>query len=305
MGCTSHKPRLADDEKRGEQEKRELREQELEARSGQEFYEWLKRDEAPNDEYSKIWDEAEPYWDEEYHLEQDLRALKIGPCNDETSRQVRRDFIEQKLQEVRRKLKEIGISRIAISNSPSTRNELLSSEEGIQFCFYRTGTDYWKVGAKGSEVPIKDIQGMRFIHCLLKNPAIGISPVALYHGGNSDVVPFYDGRKSVDHKSRRQMLQCIKECEEKLKETTDLEKREELEGLIGQARKSLNQDDRDQQAENARKGIQKAIDTALKKIEGNALSVASLLRKGLKTGSICIYVPDPTNPVAWILDSPT
>jgi hypothetical protein len=54
-------------------------------------------------------------------------------------------------------------------------------------------------------------------------------------------------------------------------------------------------------AERARVAVRKAIAAALDRIDAADPATARLLRRTMRTGSVCRYEPDPDTPVDWLL----
>jgi hypothetical protein len=55
--------------------------------------------------------------------------------------------------------------------------------EGSQLSFYKNG-DYWSLGIKGQEVPLKHMKGLESIHFLLEHPNREIASSDVYHCGS-------------------------------------------------------------------------------------------------------------------------
>ena len=55
-------------------------------------------------------------------------------------------------------------------------------------------------------------------------------------------------------------------------------------------------------AERARINVTRAIRSTLKRIAGYDQNIGAELEAGIRTGTFCVYRPDPLHPLVWIVD---
>jgi hypothetical protein len=185
------------------------------------------------------------------------------------------------------------------------------------FSFYQSGDFFW-IGEQGNSIPFKIINGLKYIHFLLRYPQEKIKPVTVYNLGKTlktgnmvavDVQPsiekkLYDFSK--DKKQRAAIRNMIKELEiaidnPSINPLEKIEKKDMIEKLRG-ALKEIPIRTPKSESEKVRITVQRNIQRALKKIHEKLPDLEKYLNKStIKTGDWCSYSPIPRDPVEWKL----
>lgn len=172
--------------------------------------------------------------------------------------------------------------------------------------------DVWTLRWRGEEVHLRDSKGLRYLREIVARPGREVHVLDLVApdaGGlraDGDLGPLLDDRARAAYRHR------IAELRDDIDEATarnDLgaaEKAEaELEQLIQHLSAAAGLGGRARQpgsaAERARVNVTKSIKQALDRIEGHLPALAHHLRSTVRTGTFCVYEPDPTEPPCWDL----
>ena len=195
--------------------------------------------------------------------------------------------------------------------------------------FYRRG-DIWTIGPPGRQIQLRDAKGLTHIARLLAAPHVefhaldlvagpqtrGADPsVAVAEGieirarGEGDAGPILDAQAKAAYRQRVGELQeVIDEAESFNDPERAATARAELVFVARELAGAVGLGGRDRKtgsdAERARVNVTRAIRTALKRNADHDASLAHRLGTEIKTGTFCVYVPDPGDTPAWDLSGP-
>ena len=167
--------------------------------------------------------------------------------------------------------------------------------------------DVWLVAFTGRVVRVRDSKGMRDIAELVARPGETIAALDLAAGRQATVVQASLG-ETLDATARVQYRQRLTELEAELDEADragDIARSERLSlerelladelagayGLGGRPRRPGSS------AERARTAVTTRVKDALRRLDAVHPDAAKHLRRAVRTGTFCTYVPDP--PAAW------
>ncbi len=170
--------------------------------------------------------------------------------------------------------------------------------------------DVWTLTVAGRVTRLKDAKGLHHIARLLAAPGVELHALDLV--GPSETVDRGDAGPALDAQAKatyRARIEDLRETIEEAEAFNDPERlaraRDELQ-WIGRAMSQavgLGGRDRPQaaDAERARVNVTRAIRTVLRHLAEHDEAAARLLEAGLRTGTFCVYRPDPGRPVTWDL----
>jgi len=211
----------------------------------------------------------------------------------------------------------------------------LPSRTGV---FVNNG-DYWTIGLGKVTFPVNDVKGLNYIHRLLQHPGKefhaldilnsvnGAASVDTATVGHEDSLPIGitirggltgDSGEMIDAQAKRDYQRRLRELNELLEDQRERGNHEEADriesevefltreierafGLGGRVRRAGSN------AERARLNVTRAIGTAIEKVFEQQTELGEVLRRSIKTGSFCSYIPEQENPIIWrfATDKPT
>lgn len=193
---------------------------------------------------------------------------------------------------------------------------------------FRREGEYWFIAYEGEVARFRDSKGLGYLAQLIANPGRETLALHLTQGPSDRSVPSTraawrlgseeglrvftpgDTGEVLDRPARAAYERRIRDLQEDLDESeamSDIERtaqlREELDvlsehlaaalGLGGRVRRTTSQ------AERARQSVTKAIKSAADRIEEHSPALARHLASTVRTGTYCIYDPDPRIPITW------
>jgi tetratricopeptide (TPR) repeat protein len=188
--------------------------------------------------------------------------------------------------------------------------------------------EYWTVGYAGSIFPLKDVKGLSYIQRLLQHPAeefhsldllngpgTGPAPVSNERslvkpegtdsvGGLGDAGEMLDARAKIEYKHRLvQLNEQLDDLRERGERDRADQVESEIEFLRRELARALGLGGRDRHAgstsERARLNVTRAIKAALQKISEQDATFSEFLRRSIRTGTFCSYVPDSRASLNW------
>lgn len=196
------------------------------------------------------------------------------------------------------------------------------------FVFQREG-EYWFIGYEADAFRLKDTKGLRYLHTLLGNPGREILAFHLVQHDDGGFAPWSnasrlqgedglrlfvpgDGGEVIDRSARAAYEQRVRDLADEVEQaeaSSDSERaaslREEFDfivehlaaatGLAGATRRIVSP------AERARQSVTKAIKSAAARVAEHSPAMGRHLASTLRTGTYCIYQPDPRIPTIWRL----
>jgi hypothetical protein len=176
------------------------------------------------------------------------------------------------------------------------------------------GQSVWSIGPAGGTRLLPDMRGLHYLHKLLQRPDVEMSALELSAliAGHGTTSAETDAGEQLDRRALTSYRNRLREIDEDLVEAeswNDPVRVERIEaereallrelagatGLGGRVRTAGSA------AERARVAVRKAITAALERIDTEDPATARLLRRTVRTGSVCRYEPDPDGPVDWLL----
>jgi len=168
--------------------------------------------------------------------------------------------------------------------------------------------DTWAVGAAGSVVA--DMKGLHYLRILLERPGVDVTAADLVAAVNGHgALPASDAGDQIDGRALAAYRQRLRDLDEQIADAADDEQVARLDaerdalldelrratGLGGRTRRAGSSDER------ARVSVRKAIAAALDRLDECDPPLVRLLRRSVRTGSTCVYAPDPDDRVTWQL----
>jgi len=182
--------------------------------------------------------------------------------------------------------------------------------------------DYWTLSHGGSTCRLKDIKGLQYLAHLLRHPGQEFHALDLMRrfsvgeqGWGEDGPPRATGSAKLAGLDatakaayKRRLIDLRAELEE-AEQFNDPGRREplrlEIDSLTEQLASAVGLGGRDRDAasatERARSTVTQRIKSAVKRIGERAPVLADYLSSRVKTGTYCVYQPDPAHPIVWQL----
>jgi tetratricopeptide (TPR) repeat protein len=197
------------------------------------------------------------------------------------------------------------------------------------WAFYRRG-DIWTIGPPGRLIQLRDAKGLTHIARLLAAPHVEFHALDLVAGpqmrgaqpavavaagievrarGEGDAGPILDAQAKAAYRERVAELQEVIDEAESFNDPERASRaRDELVFVARELAGAVGMGGRDRKtgsdAERARVNVTRAIRTALKRISEHDASLGHRLGMEIKTGTFCVYEPDPGDEPAWDLGGP-
>lgn len=197
-------------------------------------------------------------------------------------------------------------------SSPAAPAPEKAQEEEV--AFVQEG-EFWTIGSAAEPMRLRDTVGLRYLAQLLANPGREIKALDLAGGApgapesealDSDAGEVLDPQAKAAYGRRLSEIESeLAEAEEWADEGRISKLHEEKEALVDEIRRATGLGGRDRKAgsisERARVNVTKAIKAAVKKIEANDAALGRHLEGSIRTGTTCVYLPDPDSAPAWRL----
>jgi tetratricopeptide (TPR) repeat protein len=190
---------------------------------------------------------------------------------------------------------------------------------------FRREGDYWVVAFGGHESRLHDAKGLSYLAALLANPGREIHALDLASSkgptpraavrdeselegrrGRDDTGPVLDDRARRAYRERIEQLQAdIDEAKNWNDPERAARAQEELEFLVRELAAATGLGGRDRRMgsdmERARVNVTRAIRSAMTRIDEHHPELARHLKRTVRTGTFCIYAPDPMGSIDWTL----
>jgi hypothetical protein len=177
---------------------------------------------------------------------------------------------------------------------------------------FRHEGDYWSIAYEGSTFRIKDLRGVHHLRRLLSEPNREIHVLDLATSGDDAraAEAAGDAGEVLDAKAKETYARRLVEIDEDLEEATafgDLGRgaraRAEREFLVRELSRAVGLGGRDRRAcsasERARASVTQAIRHAMARIKELHADLGAHLDRTVRTGTYCVYLPDPRSPTSW------
>lgn len=186
---------------------------------------------------------------------------------------------------------------------------------------FRREGEYWSIGFDGDAFRLRDSKGLRYLSVLLAAPGREIHALELVsavQGHAPDRTPSDaelrleagDGARILDEQAKGEYARRLEELESELAESEEWHDPErasrvrmEIDFLSDELVAAVGLGGRDRaaatNAERARVNVTRAIKAALVRIAEHSPSFGRHLGATIRTGTFCLYEPDPRVPVSW------
>ncbi len=190
--------------------------------------------------------------------------------------------------------------------------------------------DVWSITSHGRSIHLNDGRGVRLLALLLERPGSemhSLDLVAAVDGVPTDsriersggqetagrfgvqggAGPALDAKAKDEYRERVATLEAaLATAEARRDEEGATAVRDELEFVRRQLSSAVGIGGRDREtgshAERARINVTRAIRSTLKRIAGYDERLGAELESGVRTGTFCVYHPDPLHPLVWTVD---
>ena len=182
-------------------------------------------------------------------------------------------------------------------------------------CLFQLEGEYWTIAFDGKVVRLKDAAGLRYLAHLLRHATVEFHALDLVAGlqqasgqragaAASDAGPVLDAEAKAAYKRRLAELRAEAEDAERANDPGRAARaREELDFLTRELAAAVGLGGRDRRAasdaERARLAVTQRVKAAIKRIGGLHPGLGRHLGASVKTGTFCVYTPDPAHPVCW------
>lgn len=175
--------------------------------------------------------------------------------------------------------------------------------------FHREG-EYWSVTFGAHTTRVRDVKGIRYLARLLADPGREVHVldlVSLERGRTTDVG---DSGPMLDVRAKDAYQRRLAEIEEDIEEARtlgDIEREKQADAerdfLLRELSRAVGLGGRDRSAgspsERARASVTRAVRSAMHRIDEHDPHLGEHLDRTIRTGTYCVYLPDPRVPVAW------
>jgi hypothetical protein len=173
--------------------------------------------------------------------------------------------------------------------------------------------DYWSVAFDGRTVRIRDLKGIRYLARLLASPDRELHVldlVAAESQSGRQPPALGDAGELLDRQARDAYRRRLVEIEDDIEQAQAMRDREraaqaeaEREFLVRELSRAVGLGGRERRAgaasERARAGVTRAIRQAIARLAEQHPELGEHLKRTVRTGTYCAYLPDPRAPVDW------
>jgi hypothetical protein len=203
---------------------------------------------------------------------------------------------------------------------PATRDRSAASETARQHAVFRKEAHGWTIAYEGTSFRVKDSKGLGYVATLLRHPGVEFHALDLIAGDHasesgepSDLSvrrDLGDAGELLDRKARSAYKQRLHDLRERLEEAKALgaadaatHVEEEIDFLTRELSRAVGLGNRERRAgsvaERARLNVTRAIKAAEEMITALNPLLGGHLRSTIRTGTFCVYQPDPGDRVSW------
>jgi AAA ATPase-like protein len=186
--------------------------------------------------------------------------------------------------------------------------------------------DVWRLDYEGRVLHVRDAKGMRHLALLLANPGVEFHAVDVAGGresplpgaggadpasaglavraGTGDAGPALDAQAKAEYRSRLEDLRAeIEDAEAFNDPERGARAREEMDFIAQELSSAVGLGGRDRRvasdAERARVNVTRALKREIRRIADEDARLGRELQTTVRTGTFCVYEPDPRRPVTW------
>jgi hypothetical protein len=208
-----------------------------------------------------------------------------------------------------------AMERPDATSAPGRAPTVVEDSSGSDGTFRLEG-EYWTVTYEGRVLRLRDSKGMRVLSDLLANPGRPRASLDLerlgIHGDEmtARALAAGDAGEILDEQARRAYRARVAELREAMEEAEAGGKadqagamREETDFINRELGRALGLGGRSRHAgstaERARLNVTRAVKSAMYRIAAADPELALHLQATVRTGTVCVYAPDPRSPVGW------
>jgi tetratricopeptide (TPR) repeat protein len=184
---------------------------------------------------------------------------------------------------------------------------------------FRREGEYWTLAYDGSVVRLRDTKGLRYIATLLRHPGTEMHARDLASEGTASgpeaaatpgsLGPLLDPQAKADYKQRLAVLgEELADAERCADGPRVARAQEEVDFLAQELAAAVGLGGRDREYgsanERARLMVTQRIKATLRKVDESHPRLGRHLRRCIKTGALCAYMPDPDHLITWSLSVP-
>jgi hypothetical protein len=200
------------------------------------------------------------------------------------------------------------------------------SSEGTPTGSLRREGDVWRLEYGGRVLHVRDAKGMRHLAMLLASPGVEFHAVDIagaaeaeppaagaaedlaVRADSGDAGPALDARAKAEYRSRLEDLRAeLEEAEAFNDPERAARAREEMQFIAAELSAAVGLGGRDRRvasnAERARVNVTRALKREIRRIADEDPHLGRELETTVRTGTFCVYEPDPRRPVAWDVDA--
>jgi hypothetical protein len=179
---------------------------------------------------------------------------------------------------------------------------------------FRREGDYWSVVFEEKTVRLRDLKGLHYLARLFANPGREFHVLDLVAGENVEPgnarVAAEPGLMLLDAQAKNAYRRRLAEIEQDMDEARAIgdagrvaQAETEREFLLRELSRAVGLGGRDRQAgstsERARASVTRAVRQAMARIREHHPPLAEHLKRAIRTGTYCAYLPDSRVPVIW------
>ena len=211
------------------------------------------------------------------------------------------------------------------ARSRSRRERPADGVDPLTSATFRREGEYWTIAYRDTTFRLHDAKGLGYLHRLLAAPGQEVHVLDLVVDGRVASAAVQSRASETELPSRasaseplldrqareayRQRIEVLRDQIEEAEEHGDLERasraREELDFIAEELHRQLRGDGTSRTApdatERARVNVSRAIRASIAKIEEQDASLGHHLDHDIRTGTYCVYLPDPAGTPAWRL----
>jgi transcription elongation GreA/GreB family factor len=227
------------------------------------------------------------------------------------------------LQAARAILDRIEAVQTTETTAQVEREDEIDEEAAAALSIFRREGDHWSLVFEGRTVRVRDLKGMRYLARLLGQPGRELHVLDLVAAETGTTAQAENGRSArlsraalgdtgamLDAQAKEAYRRRLSEIEEDIDEARalgDIERAAQSDAerdfLVRELSRALGLGGRDRRAasasERARVAVTRAIRYAMARIGQHHPSLGEHLNLAIRTGTYCVYLPDPRAPAGW------